>query len=227
MIADYRINVRVRNNRIMRALEDYGVVFHAKRGTKLEPSQCSRRTFCENNGISYQTLSNLISLREKPKNWHGNYRPVAIRISDALGVLPEDLWTPEQEQGLPTNMAETYASEQDLAVLGYRQHGDIEAIESQVSAENLTGELMSKLSTRHFDILARRFGLGGHEAKALKDVAADLHVSPERIRQLEAKALMKIRVRINDRSDSSPDHLKLVEACTAQAGRSERVRLNP
>jgi RNA polymerase primary sigma factor len=52
---------------------------------------------------------------------------------------------------------------------------------------------MATLSTRERSILESRFGLNGKEDKTLVELGEKFHVGPERIRQIEAKALRKLR----------------------------------
>jgi RNA polymerase primary sigma factor len=42
-------------------------------------------------------------------------------------------------------------------------------------------------------VLARRYGLDGREPETLAALAGKLRISPERVRQIEAKALEKLR----------------------------------
>ncbi len=52
---------------------------------------------------------------------------------------------------------------------------------------------LNKLSSRERQILEMRFGLTGDKSKTLDDVATIIGVTRERIRQIEAKALRKLR----------------------------------
>ncbi|MGC9394680.1 MAG: sigma-70 family RNA polymerase sigma factor [Anaerolineae bacterium] len=49
------------------------------------------------------------------------------------------------------------------------------------------------LSPRELEVLRRRFGFGGGEPQTLSAVAGDLEVSRERVRQIEQRALRKLR----------------------------------
>ncbi len=55
-------------------------------------------------------------------------------------------------------------------------------------------QILGCLSDREREIIAKRYGLKGpFEGQTLKEVGADLGVSKERIRQLEGRALAKLR----------------------------------
>ncbi len=55
------------------------------------------------------------------------------------------------------------------------------------------GQLMSNLSDRERLILRLRYGLGGEEEHTLEQIGRSLGLSRERVRQLEARALKKLR----------------------------------
>jgi len=58
--------------------------------------------------------------------------------------------------------------------------------------EQLT-EVLSTLTPREKDVLKLRFGLEDGKARTLEEVGKSFHVTRERIRQIEAKALRKLR----------------------------------
>ena len=55
------------------------------------------------------------------------------------------------------------------------------------------GEVLGELSEREQDIVRLRFGLDGGQAKTLEEVGKEFGVTRERIRQIEAKTLAKLR----------------------------------
>ena len=55
------------------------------------------------------------------------------------------------------------------------------------------GEVLALLTPREQKILKMRFGLDGEWAHTLEEVGKEFGVTRERIRQIEAKALMKLR----------------------------------
>ncbi|MDG1267531.1 MAG: RNA polymerase sigma factor RpoD [Ilumatobacter sp.] len=59
--------------------------------------------------------------------------------------------------------------------------------------EVAVGEVLSELSEREQEIVRLRFGLDGGQAKTLEEVGKAFGVTRERIRQIEAKTLAKLR----------------------------------
>ena len=64
---------------------------------------------------------------------------------------------------------------------------------TKVMLSNAVGEVLGELSEREQDIVRLRFGLDGGQAKTLEEVGKEFGVTRERIRQIEAKALRKLR----------------------------------
>lgn len=53
--------------------------------------------------------------------------------------------------------------------------------------------LLQQLAPREQDILVQRFGLDGGRSRTLREVSATLHISRERVRQIESRALQFLR----------------------------------
>jgi RNA polymerase primary sigma factor len=53
-------------------------------------------------------------------------------------------------------------------------------------------KLMQALDDREADIIRKRFGLGNSEPKTLREIGKELHLSRERVRQIEKEALRKL-----------------------------------
>ena len=59
------------------------------------------------------------------------------------------------------------------------------------------GTWLSQLNERERRIIELRFGLGGNEPLTLAEIGRQINVSRERVRQLEAKAILKLRMMTN------------------------------
>lgn len=63
--------------------------------------------------------------------------------------------------------------------------------------------MMSELSQRERDILARRYGLGIAEPETLQTISEQLGISRERVRQIEKTALKKLQQRFADQNNGA------------------------
>jgi RNA polymerase primary sigma factor len=65
------------------------------------------------------------------------------------------------------------------------------ALDGQVS--NVVGQILSELTAREARVIRLRFGIGTEDSMTLEEVGKEYGVTRERIRQIEAKALRKLR----------------------------------
>ena len=96
-----------------------------------------------------------------------------------------------------TTSLETPIGEDDDSLLGdfIADEGQIspyEATTKQLMLENVE-EVLSTLTDREAKVLKMRFGLHGAKALTLEEVGREFGVTRERIRQIESKALRKLR----------------------------------
>ena len=71
---------------------------------------------------------------------------------------------------------------------------------AQVDTDETVGRLMEVLRPREQEVLSLRFGLGGRERLSLSQVGRLLDVSKERIRQIEDRALEKLKARADEQN---------------------------
>ena len=86
----------------------------------------------------------------------------------------------------PTNQVENHPD------ISYSEEYIYEAIEG-LELEQAFKYLMETLTERESTVITMRFGLFGGKPHTLQEIADDFNVSRERIRQLEAKTLRKLR----------------------------------
>jgi RNA polymerase nonessential primary-like sigma factor len=77
---------------------------------------------------------------------------------------------------------------------------------AQREVELLVADWVRQLSARQRLVIERRYGLGGHDAATLEDIALDLDLTRERVRQIQIEALSKLRKRM-ERDGLTPDAL--------------------
>jgi len=76
-----------------------------------------------------------------------------------------------------------------------RRSDQYEQESAQTQRERQIGKILERLDEREQRIIISRFGLDhGHEPLTLKEVGAEMGVTKERVRQIEARALSKLRV---------------------------------
>lgn len=73
--------------------------------------------------------------------------------------------------------------------------------------ENYVTEWLSKLSDKHRMVVERRFGLNNHDTATLKELAQDLEVSRERVRQILLEAQEKLAIWLSEKGVQKEDWL--------------------
>jgi len=184
----YLIKVSIRNNLIIKAIHTAGYknVSH----------------FCRQNELDKIQITALIALRTPPLTQDGEFRVVAKALMESLCALPTELWT--SEQLTMTLKRNTSSKEVDLdamlSVLGMNAEEALQLIQPASPDEELeekqivetVDELLETLGHQEAKVLRMRFGFGCEE-HTLEEIGRKLDVTRERIRQIEASALRKMR----------------------------------
>ncbi len=128
-------------------------------------------------------------------------RPTLAEIAEAIGVPVEKVQIATRCMQEPNSLDAPLGAEGD-ATLGdlvedARAPSPLDtAIHSALSHE--TERLLETLTPREATILRMRFGLGGAGEHSLEQVGERFGVTRERIRQIEAKALARLKLRARD-----------------------------
>lgn len=128
-------------------------------------------------------------------------QPNRLELAHAMGMQPEEL-EELMTQSAPCASLDAHArGEEDRSTLGEliadpasNEHFD--SMDRHLQKEHL-GSWLSQLNEREQKILRLRFGLEGAEPLTLAEIGRQINVSRERVRQLEAKAIMKLRLMSN------------------------------
>ena len=128
-------------------------------------------------------------------------QPNRLELSHALDMTPEEL-EELMAQSAPCASLDAHArGEEDRSTLGEliadpNSNEHFDSMDRHLQKEHLGGWL-SQLNEREQQILKLRFGLEGTEPLTLAEIGRLINVSRERVRQLEAKAIMKLRLLSN------------------------------
>lgn len=128
---------------------------------------------------------------------HNNgQEPTPEEIAQELKISPEKVREIMKASQDPVSL-ETPIGEEDDSHLGdFIPDGDAPAPVEEASNTLLKEQLLEVLDTltpREKKVLQMRFGIGNGKPKTLEEVGKEFDVTRERIRQIEAKALRKLR----------------------------------
>ena len=186
---DYNLQIKIRNNYLLKAMRGAGCQ------TAIDLSRLT--------GVSSTAIYGLLNIKTIPyrKNMFGHITGIkecVVQIALALNVLPEDLFPP-QHLHIPLlhNVVESELSLPEIQhfLMGNYLDPETEAIENEHKnlLELAVNEALSILTPREEKVLRMRFGIGEKADHTLEEVSQDFTVTQERIRQIEAKALRKLR----------------------------------
>ncbi len=124
------------------------------------------------------------------------YEPSIAELADALGMSQERVMEIMQIAREPASL-ETPIGEEDDSNLGdFVADTNTVTPESNIETVMLReqiDELLDDLKEREKQVIIRRFGLEDGHPRTLEEVGKEFDVTRERIRQIEAKALRKLR----------------------------------
>ncbi len=95
-----------------------------------------------------------------------------------------------------TSVDVPYGKESDKPLLDVMTDEAVEGPEEQIQDESVRKHMsrwLRKLPEKHREVLLRRYGLWGYEISTLEEVAQELQVTRERVRQIQMEAVKKLR----------------------------------
>ena len=128
-------------------------------------------------------------------------QPNRLELAHAMGMQPKEL---EEliTQSAPCASLDAHArGDEDRSTLGEliadpNSNESMDSMDRNLQKEHL-GTWLSQLNERERKIIELRFGLAGQEPLTLAEIGRQINVSRERVRQLESKAILKLRLMTN------------------------------
>ena len=178
---DYRVEVKVKNNYLFKLMESYGL------SNAAELSRAS--------GLAQTDIGKLLNLKVPAFTKTGKPTAATQILCDFFTCSVDDLFPPQHindplqinSSAIEANMAELTSS--NLLAGGT----DPLQILSNDDAADLVAAAVGKLTSREKTIVDARFGLNGEGEKTLVQIGKELNLSSNRVRQIEQKAIRKLR----------------------------------
>jgi len=176
---DYRVKITIRNERLLAAMEGMGYKSVAE--------------FSRNQGLNGVKVREIISGKITPLDREGNPKELTKEILEILNLTIEKAFTEKQLKGFKKHTFEIKVEEEKLLqIINPAKNLEIKVIEQEV--KNKLSEIFSKyLAPREEKILRMRYGIGLATDHTLEEVGLRFSVNAERIRQIEQRAIRKLK----------------------------------
>jgi len=122
--------------------------------------------------------------------------PSAAEIAERMGVEEKKVKDLQAIVKDPISIDQNINEEDDVTIGDLVADDSVESPIEDIYQQEVALKVKSVLSTleeREADIIARRFGIGYRKAQTLEDIGLAYGLSKERIRQIEEKAMRKLR----------------------------------
>lgn len=122
--------------------------------------------------------------------------PTAEELSEKMGLSVEKIREILKTMQEPLSLERPVGSEGDALLEDFIEDSQPTAPHDEIVKNELAGQInetLSTLSPREEKVLRMRFGIGESKSYTLDEVGEYFHLSRKRVRQIEAKALRKLR----------------------------------
>ncbi len=147
---------------------------------------------CRQAKLSHSEAGALISGKQSPWNKDGSWCLAVEKLADFFACSPEYLFACESD-GLRKQAEVTFGQTCENEAIKWAEQALPERVCEQKELERIVDNILSTLTPREERVLRLRFGIGLNKDHTLEEVSSMFDVAKERIRQIEAKSLRKIR----------------------------------
>jgi RNA polymerase primary sigma factor len=123
-------------------------------------------------------------------------RPSLQEIAKEIGVGADELSTMMEVAGEPASLSQPIDDEGEVVLGDVLEQTTVPSVEETITLKFLkehVEEALERLDENEQKVLKLRFGLDNGVPHTLKEIGTSMNLSRERIRQIEAKALDKLR----------------------------------
>jgi len=142
-----------------------------------------------------ETINKLLRVSRRLAQEHGR-DPNPREIGKKMDLPPEKVREIVKVAQLPVSLESPIGEEEDSHLSDFIEDRNalppVDAASKQLLKEQID-EVLSHLTPREQRVLVLRFGLEDGRSRTLEEVGQEFNVTRERIRQIEAKALRKLR----------------------------------
>lgn len=185
MTDEYRVEIKVKNNNILKRIEDAGY--------KTVGEFCRLNESMKHKG---STIGEIINMKKSPLNSQGNFHPFLFEMADILSCSPESFFSDVQlHTAIESNKRTFQVNEAEMQFM-LANTPDQKLLEDIVSEDDKIKSIEDSLDTltpREQKVIELRFGLNGNDEHTLREIGEVFGVTSPRIRDIEAKALRKLR----------------------------------
>lgn len=180
---EFEITVRLKNNLLVQRRTEMGLLQHE---------------FAKKAGVSFASYNSLETMHRSPIDGRtGGFTKVALGVAKYYGVSPVELW-PDVVLGVVNNeVIRTMSADEAECLMAQstvkRLSPPSVLLGEKQDAELLLAMVDKCLNEREKFVLTKRFGLNGNDGHTYQEIADVMKVTSERIRQIEVKALRKLR----------------------------------
>ena len=122
--------------------------------------------------------------------------PTPEEIAEKMGVPVEKINEIQKISQDPVSLEKPIGEEEDSKMIDFIEDNDTpspSALSEATMLNDKLNEVLATLTPRENEVIRRRYGLDDGKPKTLEEVGKEFNVTRERIRQIEAKALRKLR----------------------------------
>lgn len=164
----------------------------------------SRSIACQSRTIRlpvhmFETLSNYLKVSKQYEQEFGE-KPSHEVMAGLLNMQLEKVRDIERLTIEPESLNKMVGEEQETEVEAFVVDNDVDV--EREAEENIlksrVKEILGELTPRENYVITQRFGIGNDCSKTLEEVGQELGVTRERVRQIEAKALRRLRIKCKE-----------------------------